>query len=380
MSANANANCIGPTSTEAGKVSSCEGCPNQQACSTGTARKQLDIDSANIQRALCGSTNTDTNGGNNNNNNNNTGVSNILLVLSGKGGVGKSTVACQLAQALAFRGHSVGLLDVDICGPSAPHMLGVGTGRQVHRSGSGWSPVYVNENLCVMSIAFLLPDGDAAVVWRGPRKNGLIKQFLCETDWGNDGLDYLIVDTPPGTSDEHISTVQYLSSDGVKENVNVNALVVTTPEEASLADVRKELNFCQKTDLNVIGIVENMSKFELPVQNLSFTKAGVDCTDDILKLLQSKCPEIMDGTVMAGSVLFPPPKSGCARDMAKRYNAPYLGCLPMDPNLLKSCDEGLCFVEEFEDSSATEAFNDIVDRVIKAVPPPDVDAPMGEED
>mmetsp|Transcript_15591 Transcript_15591/g.24242 ORF Transcript_15591/g.24242 Transcript_15591/m.24242 type:complete len:378 (+) Transcript_15591:60-1193(+) len=359
--ANVNAKCVGPSSTNAGKASSCEGCPNQQACASGSAKKQLDQDAANIQRALS----------------ENSSISNILLVLSGKGGVGKSTVACQLAQALASRGYNVGLLDVDICGPSAPHMLGV-KGRQVHSSGSGWTPVYVNENLSVMSIAFLLPDVDAAVVWRGPRKNGLIKQFLCETDWGEQ-LDYLIVDTPPGTSDEHISTVQYLSS--VKENgkVNVNALVVTTSEEASLADVRKELNFCQKTNLKVIGVVENMSSFQTPLQSLSFAKNGVDCTDEILKLLQSKCPEIMNGEIMAGSVLFTPPKSGgdSARDMAERYNVPYLGCLPLDPNLLKSCDEGLCFVEEFENSSATKAFTDIVDGVIKDLPPADV--PMGEE-
>ena len=154
-----------------------------------------------------------------------TDIKHIILVLSGKGGVGKSSVSCQMAFSLAEQGKQVGLLDVDICGPSVPRMLGL-VGHTVHQSASGWSPVYLEDrdNLGVMSIGFMLPNTDDAVIWRGPRKNGLIKQFLTDVDWG--ALDYLIIDTPPGTSDEHISIVQYLKGTALD-----GAVVVTTPQE-----------------------------------------------------------------------------------------------------------------------------------------------------
>lgn len=164
-----------------------------------------------------------------------------ILVLSGKGGVGKSTCSAQLAFTLAKQGKQVGLLDVDICGPSIPRMLGL-LGHEVHQSASGWSPVYVDDNLGVMSIGFMLPSSDDAVIWRGPRKNNLIKQFLTDVDWGE--LDYLIIDTPPGTSDEHISIVQYLKTSNLD-----GAVIVTTPQEVSMSDVRKEINFCKKTGI-----------------------------------------------------------------------------------------------------------------------------------
>ena len=212
----ANEECVGPSSEQAGKASACEGCPNQKACAEGAGREE-DPDLEIIRQRL-------------------KDVKRKVLVLSGKGGVGKSTMSAQLAFALAARGLRVGLLDVDICGPSIPLMLGL-KGQTVHQSGSGWSPVYVTqEGLCddedeevelgVMSIGFMLPNEDDAVIWRGPRKNGLIKQFLTDVEWGV--LDYLLVDTPPGTSDEHISLVQYLAkalgpSDG--------AVVVSTPQE-----------------------------------------------------------------------------------------------------------------------------------------------------
>jgi Mrp family chromosome partitioning ATPase len=204
-----------------------------------------------------------------------------LPVLSGKGGVGKSTVTCQLAYELASRGLQVGVLDVDICGPSAPTMFGV-KDRQIHHSRSGWSPVYVSEGLSVVSTAFMLEGGDEAVIWRGPRKNGLIKQFLTQVDWGS--LDYLLVDTPPGTSDEHISTVQYLRADG---NGVDGAIVVTTPEEVSMADVRKELSFCKKVKCDVIGVVENMSQFKSGVDKLGFkNKDGEDVSEKVKDILE----------------------------------------------------------------------------------------------
>jgi len=128
---------------------------------------------------------------------------------------------------------------------------------QVHQSGSGWSPVFVEDNLGVMSVGFLLSSPDDAVIWRGPKKNGMIKQFLRDVDWGE--VDYLIVDTPPGTSDEHLSAVQYLSAARID-----GAVIITTPQEVSLQDVRKEINFCHKVKLPIIGVVENMSVFICP--------------------------------------------------------------------------------------------------------------------
>ena len=219
--ATANEECVGPASERAGKASGCEGCPNQQACAEGKGREE-DPELELVRQRL-------------------KDVKRKVLVLSGKGGVGKSTMSSQIAFALAAQGLRVGLLDVDICGPSIPHMLGL-KGQTVHQSASGWSPVYVTQEafgygdddgdadveLGVMSIGFMLPNEDDAVIWRGPRKNGLIKQFLTDVDWG--ALDYLIVDTPPGTSDEHISLVQYLAKTLGAED---GALVVTTPQEAS---------------------------------------------------------------------------------------------------------------------------------------------------
>ena len=209
-------------------------------------------------------------------------VKHKLLVLSGKGGVGKSTFSAQLAFALAREGKQVGLLDVDICGPSIPRMLGL-LNREVHQSASGWSPVFVDDNLAVMSIGFMLPTQDDAIIWRGPRKNGLIKQFLTDVDWGE--LDYLIIDTPPGTSDEHISIVQYLKGTSVD-----GALVITTPQEVSMADVRKELNFCKKTGIPVLGVVENMADISIPLAGLTerqsalrlINSRGEDMTDSLL--------------------------------------------------------------------------------------------------
>ena len=240
--------CVGPSSDQAGKAAGCDGCPNQKACAEGAGRAE-DPDLPLIRERL-------------------KDVRRKVLVLSGKGGVGKSTMSAQLAFALAAEGLRVGLLDIDICGPSIPQMLGL-RGQTVHQSASGWSPVYVSQEafgaaaddeamddveLGVMSIGFMLPTEDDAVIWRGPRKNGLIKQFLTDVDWGS--LDYLLIDTPPGTSDEHISLVQYLAKALGPDD---GALVVTTPQEVSLMDVRKELSFCAKTKLRVLGVVENMA-------------------------------------------------------------------------------------------------------------------------
>lgn len=228
----ANHNCPGTESSLAGKEDACKGCPNQKICSSSDPKAQQEdpVLASKLSQ-----------------------IKHKILVLSGKGGVGKSTVSTQLAFCLASKGYEVGLLDLDLCGPSIPRLTGL-EGHEVHKSSEGWSPVYVDENLGVISIGFMLPNQDDAVIWRGPKKNGLIKQFLVDVDWGE--LDYLIVDTPPGTSDEHISIVQYLNMDSKKDG----AVLVTTGQKVAVNDVRKEINFCQKTNVNIIGVVENMSK------------------------------------------------------------------------------------------------------------------------
>ncbi|XP_064406498.1 cytosolic Fe-S cluster assembly factor nubp1-like isoform X2 [Halichondria panicea] len=254
-------------------------------------------------------------------------VKHKILVLSGKGGVGKSTFTAHLAYGLAAdENRQVGVLDIDICGPSIPKVMGV-EGEQVHQSGSGWSPVYVDDNLCVMSVGFLLSSPDEAVIWRGPKKNGMIKQFLRDVDWGE--VDYLIVDTPPGTSDEHLSIVQYLSSTHVD-----GAVVITTPQEVSLMDVRKELNFCKKVGLPVIGVVENMSGFVCP-----------------------KCKH--------ESQIFPPTTGGAIK-MAADMGVPFLGKLPLDPRIGWCCDRGKSFLSEVPDSPAATAYQEIIQKIIDA--------------
>uniref|UniRef100_A0A8C7IRU3 Nucleotide binding protein 1 (MinD homolog, E. coli) n=1 Tax=Oncorhynchus kisutch TaxID=8019 RepID=A0A8C7IRU3_ONCKI len=185
--------CPGTASEQAGKTSACQGCPNQNLCSSGATKAPDPAIEEIAEKMLT--------------------VKHKILVLSGKGGVGKSTFSAHLAHALASDAtKEVALLDVDICGPSIPRIMGL-EGEQV----------YVEDNLAVMSIGFLLSSPDDAVIWRGPKKNGMIKQFLRDVDWGE--LDYLIVDTPPGTSDEHLSIVQYLSSARID-----GAVIITTPQ------------------------------------------------------------------------------------------------------------------------------------------------------
>lgn len=340
--------CVGPTSEEAGKADSCAGCPNQAACASGETK--ADNSAVLIQNRMAA-------------------VKHKVLVLSGKGGVGKSTFAAQLAFSLALQGKQVGLLDIDICGPSVPRMLGL-VGHEVHQSASGWSPVYVQDNLAVMSVGFMLPSKDDAVIWRGPRKNGLIKQFLTDVVWNE--LDYLIVDTPPGTSDEHISIVQYLKACHVD-----GAVIVTTPQEVSMADVRKEINFCRKTGINILGVVENMSDIRISFSTLLQPSSGVrlvneqgeDITTSVVSIINERCPELL--SVYLESNLFKLPGSEDGDEnplsMAKKFNIPYLGKLPMDPNMMRACEEGKCFLEVFPNSTATKAFEDIIQRLVGSV-------------
>ncbi|KAL8903520.1 MAG: hypothetical protein Q9207_003878, partial [Kuettlingeria erythrocarpa] len=251
-----------------------------------------------------------------------------ILVLSGKGGVGKSTFTTMLAHAYAAdEENMVGIMDTDICGPSIPKMMGV-EDETIHVSNGGWSPVWVADNLGVMSVQFMLPNRDDAVIWRGPKKNGLIKQFLKDVEWGE--LDYLIVDTPPGTSDEHLSVNSFLKESGVD-----GAVVVTTPQEVSLLDVRKEIDFCNKAGIRVLGVVENMSGFVCP---------GCTHKNKIFKAT-----------------------TGGARKLAKETGVPYLGAVPLDPRIGMACDYGESFFDNFPNSPACIALKKIVKKVGEVV-------------
>lgn len=191
----------------------------------------------------------------------------------------------------------------------------------------------------------------------------MIQQFLTEVDWTGetDGLDYLIVDTPPGTSDEHISTVQYLQQ--AKDKVS-GAIIVTTPEEVSLADVRKEINFCHKTKIPILGLVENMGELQLPLSKLQFESSeGGDVTSQLMDVLQQHCPDLLaDAHVKIN--LFPPSNGG-PRAMAEHFKIPYWGILPMDPQLLEACEHGKTFVEECPDSKAAKALTGFCQTITK---------------
>ncbi|KAJ3129069.1 Cytosolic Fe-S cluster assembly factor nubp1 [Nowakowskiella sp. JEL0407] len=300
---NAPEHCPGTDSDQAGKADACAGCPNQNICADGP--KGPDPAIAEIGEKL-------------------KSVKHKILVLSGKGGVGKSTFSTNLSFALSMDEDSqVGVLDVDICGPSLPKMTGA-EGEQIHQSGAGWSPVYVNENLCVMSIGFMLQNPDDAVIWRGPKKNGLIKQFLKDVDYGD--LDYLVIDTPPGTSDEHLSLITYLSAASI-----TGAIIVTTPQEVALQDVRKEINFCKKVKLPILGVVENMAGFVCP-----------NCKNE--------------------SKIFAP-STGGAKKMADDMGVSFLGSIPIDPRIGKSCDFGESFLDQYPESPASKAYMSVIEKI-----------------
>ncbi len=253
-------------------------------------------------------------------------IKNKILVLSGKGGVGKSTVAVHLSVALADRGLQVGLLDVDLHGPSIPFMLGL-AGRRAEVKDGVLIPIDYNPNLKVFSISFILEGADTAVIWRGPRKGGAIRQLLSDVQWGP--LDYLVVDAPPGTGDEPLSIAQTIP--GVK------ALVVTTPQGVSVEDVRRSLQFLNKVNLPILGIVENMSGLTCP-----------HCGQEI--------------------ELF---KKGGGEALAREWGVPFLGRIPLEPELVEEADRGHPFLERHADSDAGRAFTKIaavVCRQTKGLP------------
>lgn len=242
-----------------------------------------------------------------------------LIVLSGKGGVGKSTVSANLALALAEKGHEVGLLDSDIHGPSIPKMLGLEESKPTP-SAEGIIPVLAQPKLKVMSMGFLLSDKDAPVIWRGPMKMGAIKQLIGDVNWGK--LDYLIIDLPPGTGDEPLSIAQLIpDSDG--------AIVVTTPQDIALVSVRKSLNFVKKMNIPIIGIIENMSGFKCP-----------HCSKEIN--------------------LF---KTGGGVKASKDFKVPFLGKIPIDPHIVETGDSGKTFMIKEKNAETARSFKEIVENI-----------------
>lgn len=250
-------------------------------------------------------------------------IKHIIIVMSGKGGVGKSTVSSNIATVLSNMGYETGLMDVDITGPNIPKMFGV-EDEKLHVMDERLIPVTVPPSMKLMSMAFLLPDRDSPVMWRGPVKMGAIKQFIEDVNWGS--LDYLIVDMPPGTGDEALSIVQLMpKADGM--------IIVTTPQDVALLDSRKSLTFAAETNIPIIGIVENMSGFVCP-----------------------HCGEV--------TYIF---KSGGGEDAARELNVQFLGRIPLEPGVVDSGDSGLPVVLKYPDSASAKAFKQITDKVIKTV-------------
>ena len=255
-------------------------------------------------------------------------IENTILVLSGKGGVGKSTVAVNVAAALAASDLQVGLLDIDIHGPSVPTLLKLERASVTGLSEKGMmAPVRYTDNLKVLSVEFLLKDQKhEAVIWRGPMKHGIIRQFLSEADWGN--LDFLVVDAPPGTGDEPLSICQMAPP-------RSQALIVTTPQELAVKDVKKSIRFCKNLGMPVFGIVENMSGFVCP-----------DCgaTHEIFK-------------------------SGGGERLARETGFRFLGKIPIDPRLVTASDDGKPFVLEYPSSPTTKVFDTIIEKILPLAPP-----------
>lgn len=242
-----------------------------------------------------------------------------ILVMSGKGGVGKSTVASYVALLLSKKGKKVGLLDVDLHGPSVARLLGVRAGLDMAEEGIV-RPYRFSDNLEVVSLEMVLGDKDAAVIWRGPLKISAIRQFISDIEWGP--LDYLIVDSPPGTGDEPLTVVQTIP--------DAEALIVTTPQEISLADVRKSINFCRQVNTKIIGVVENMSGLI--------------------------CPHCGEKDPLFGE--------GGGRKMADKMGVPLLGEIPIDPVMVDAGDEGkLELLIRRRDLEINAAYNRIINHL-----------------
>lgn len=293
-----------------GNPSNCDTCGKKNACDASKRQaNESDADFQERQRLLARLCR----------------IKHKIVVLSGKGGVGKSTVAVNLAASLMLAGKRVGLMDVDIHGPSIPTMLGLENQSPLPTVNGSITPLMMGD-MRVMSIGFFLRNQDDAVVWRGPMKNTAIKQFVKDVEWGD--LDYLIIDSPPGTGDEPLSVVQIFGASHLD-----GAVIVTTPQRVAAVDVRKSISFCRLIELPVLGVVENMSGFACP-----------NC-----------------GTVT------PILRSGGGKKIAEDMKVPFLGAIPMDPKIAEAADGGMAFVQHFAESPTAKVMREIV-KPFEALP------------
>ncbi len=242
-----------------------------------------------------------------------------IAVMSGKGGVGKSTISVNLAVAFALENYQTGIIDVDLHGPDVPHMLGV-ENAVLEQSPLGIVPVKARDNLEVLSIEFMLPVKGSPIIWRGPKKTGAIRQFLSDVSWGD--LDVLVIDNPPGTGDEPLTVLQSISPlDGV--------VMVTTPQAVAGEDVRKCVNMVKGLNIPILGIIENMSGFT--------------------------CPHCHEKINIFGK--------GVGKQLAEELNVPYLGSLPMETGVGENSDQGKPFLLENPDSEISKKFIKIVSKI-----------------
>jgi Mrp family chromosome partitioning ATPase len=246
-------------------------------------------------------------------------IKNKLLVMSGKGGVGKSSMAANIAVGLSNRGFKVGLMDVDLHGPSIHGIMGI-EGLLEITNEKLVIPKAFNDNLKVVSMQSLMQEADQAVIWRGPLKNGVIRQFIADMQW--DELDYLIIDSPPGTGDEPLSVAQTIP--------DARAIVVTTPQDVALADVRKSINFCKKMNMDIVGVVENMGPFQCP-----------HCGKEI--------------------ALF---KQGGGQITADKAQVPFLGTVPFDPQVVHACDDGKPIMSQSLDNDYTRSIDAVINKIL----------------
>ncbi|MDD3237023.1 MAG: Mrp/NBP35 family ATP-binding protein [Candidatus Gastranaerophilales bacterium] len=251
-----------------------------------------------------------------------TKIKNTIVVLSGKGGVGKSTIAANLAVSLSLKGFKTGLLDVDVHGPSIPTLFGL-EGAAPMSDGVSIMPIEYNKNLKIISVGFMIEDNTAPIIWRGPAKMGFIKEMMSEVEWGE--IDYLIVDCPPGTGDEPLSVIQTLKN-------LTGALIVTTPQKLAIVDVKKSVNFCKKLNTPILGVIENMS--------------GFVCTH---------CGEKVE--------IF---KSGGGEKMAQEMDINFLGKIPLEADIVEADDNGEPFLEKYSKTQTANEMNKIIEKIINA--------------
>lgn len=273
----------------------------EKSCGMNSHQKQLDPQDVEIKERL-------------------SHIKNKILVMSGKGGVGKSSIAAYLSVILAKKGFKVGLLDVDLHGPSIQRMLGVNGHPLPSEKPGKVQPIHLLPNLYVLSIEALMGDNkDAATIWRGPIKIGVIRQFISDIEWSD--LDYLVIDSPPGTGDEPLTIAQTIP--------DAKALIVTTPQEISLADVRKSINFCRQVNMSILGLVENMSGFHCP-----------------------HCEKEVD--------LF---KTHGGEKMAAKEGLNLLARLPIEPTVVRRADEGMLTKLDSDGLLFTQIFDEMVEKI-----------------